>query len=183
MAVYKTTVPRDHHTNSFGDIFCFYTLCQRQDRERTSVRVQSSAYVYKLSVFITLEQREAQSWTPFISLEYLSCTSEFSIALWLIPRAIKAWRNDVDFRNSPTRYRIMSPEVKVVWMISWWKCDKLIVDHWIKGRESPLETNSTLLHLFLRISKSPPLIATAPCAQFDASSTWNQNGWRETGNT
>jgi len=43
-----------------------------------------------------------------------------------------------DFRNSPTRYRITSPEVKVVWMIFWWKYDKL-GDYWIKGRESPLK--------------------------------------------
>jgi len=63
----------------------------------------------------------------------------------------------------------------------WWKCDKLS-DHWIKGCKSPLEANSTLLRLFLRIPKSPLLIATLPCAQFDASSTRNQNGGRETRN-
>jgi len=72
--------------------------------------------------------------------------------------------------------------VKVVWTIFWRKFDKL-GDHWIKGRKSPFEANSTLLHLFLRIPNSPLLIATSPWAQFDASSTENQNGGRETGRT
>jgi len=83
------------------------------------------------------------------------------------------------FSNSPTRYRITSPEVKVVWMIFWWKYDKLC-DHWIKGRKSPLEANSTLLRLFLRMPKSPLLIAT--CTIY-TNSTGNQIGRRETGNT
>jgi len=60
-------------------------------------------------------------------------------------------------------------------MMFWWECDKL-GDHWIKGRKSPLEANSTLLRLVLRVPKSPLLIATSPCAQFDPSSTGNQNG-------
>jgi len=88
-----------------------------------------------------------------------------------------------DFRNISTRYRISSAEVKVVWMIFWWKCDKF-GDRWIRVRKSPkspLEANSTLLRLFLSMPKSPLLIATSPCAQFDASSTGNQNVGRETG--
>jgi len=36
-------------------------------------------------------------------------------------------------------------------------------------KKSTLEVNSTLLRLFLRMPKSPLLIATSPCAQFDAS--------------
>jgi len=43
-------------------------------------------------------------------------------------QSVMKWR--WDFRNSPTRYQITSPEVKVGWMIFWRKCDKLD-DHWI----------------------------------------------------
>jgi len=63
-----------------------------------------------------------------------------------------------DFQNC---YRITSPEVKVRWMICSWKYNKL-GDHRIKGRKSPLEANSTLLRLFLRMPKSSLLIEHRP---------------------
>jgi len=88
-------------------------------------------------------------------------------------------------------YQFYLPEVgerffqpRGVWMICWWKCDKY-GDHWIKERKSPLEANSTLMRSFLRMPMSPRLLIATPLwsAQFDASSTGNQNGRRKTGYT
>jgi len=44
--------------------------------------------------------------------------------------------------------------------------------------------NSKLLHLVLRMPKSPLLVATStPCAKFDPRSTENQNSGLEAGST
>jgi len=62
------------------------------------------------------------------------------------------------------------------------KCDKL-GDHRIKLRKSSMGANLTLLNLFFRITNSPLLVATSPCAKIDLRSTGHQNGGRETGST
>jgi len=50
-----------------------------------------------LSVTLTLEQWRVQKLRPLVCLEYLSCLSEFCIALQRIPRAIKACWNELGF--------------------------------------------------------------------------------------
>jgi len=118
-----------------------------------------------------------------VTLEYLSCPSEISIALLLIPRAIKAWWNDFEIFEivQPLSHYITGSEGGVKDLFDENVINLVIIDS--KGRKSPLAANSALLHLSLRMPMSPLLIATSPCTQFDASSTGNQNGGRETWNT
>jgi len=117
---------------------------------------------------------------PSFSLN-IAVAVEFFIAFQWIPWAVKAgWNDVIEIRNSSTRCRMTSLKVKVGWMISWLKCDKL-GDHWIKRCKSSMWANSTLLRSFLRMPKS--LVTTSPCAKFYSRSTGNQNGGRESGST
>jgi len=163
-------------------------------RDFTMKKHSSSIYIrqvchvigfWKGNLNLTLEQRvEGVNFSaPFVLLEYLSCPSNFPLHFGVFLEPSKPNGMTLRFfQNSPTRFRITSPEVKAVWMICWWKFDKL-GDQWVKGRKSPSEANSTSLHLLLRLPKSPLLILfISPYAQFDTSSTGNWNGGRETSN-
>jgi len=138
--------------------------------------------LHVISTLINPRKGGVQKLNPLVLREYLSYPSEFSIALRRIPRAIKAWWNDVLIFEIVQPVIEIRHEVKVVRTNFWLKCDKL-GDHGIKGCKSTLEANSTLLRLFLKMSKPPLLIANSPCAQFYLRSTGNQNGGHRTEKT
>jgi len=134
----------------------FHTLVRRSRKCWQMTNIRDNVYfllIVNKFEFLNLPSNSVgvQSCTPFVFHEYITCLSEFSIALRRILRATKTWWNDVEI------FKIVQPVINILhrkWRWCGWFFGENVIklgDHWIKikGRNSPLEANSMLQRLFL----------------------------------
>jgi len=114
---------------------------------------------------LTLTQRDAKATAPDVFLN-------IAVARWHF------FGRNWDFWNSPTGYRMTSPEVKVS---GWFLGENVINLMTIELKGTNHQYN--VAAFVSRMPKSSLLVAISPCAKFDPRSTGNHNDGHASGST